>query len=242
MEAVMKKALGFIALLLAACAAPLAQVPPSGTPAEVAAPSVRPGDAWAYTSYDGYTRIPKGTVDYRVTGVKGDIVSVERSHEGRTSAEYFTANGAWLERPLPNLQDLRYQPALAALPFPLHAGQRWREYVQAIDPATRRAYRVRIDGHVLGWDRVRVPAGEFDTLKVERYIYAGNADYFRTEERIREIDWYSPQVGAVVRHEESSEHTDTSKSCRYAGCNIILNDWTVLELAKTARVSTGAGD
>jgi len=236
----MKQSVCSLALLLAACAAPLPQAPPPGAPAEVAAPALRSGDAWAYTTYDGYTHIPKGTVDYRVTRVQGDTVTVERNHEGRASQEFFTASGAWLERPLTNLQDLRYQPALAALPFPLHAGKRWREYVQATDPATGRAYRVRIDGEVLGWDRVRVPAGEFDALKVQRYIYAGNFDYFRTEERIRELDWYSPQLGAVVRHEESSEYTDTSKSCRYAGCNIIRNDWTVLELSGTSRSRTGA--
>ena len=70
--------------------------------------------------------------------------------------------------------------------------------------------------------------------------YAGNFDYFRTEERIREVDWYAPQLGAVVRHEESSEYTDTSKTCRYASCNIIQNDWTVLELSRTARGNAGA--
>jgi hypothetical protein len=236
----MTRLAGLLALLVSACAAPLAQLPPAGTPAQIAAPTLTPGDAWAYSAYDGYTHISKGEVGYRVTQVQGDIVTLERNYGGRVSPEYFTAAGAWLERPLTNLQDLRYQPALAALPFPLHAGKRWREYVQAIDPVTGRAYRVRVDGQVLGWERVRVPAGEFDALKVERYIYAGNFDFFRTEERIRELDWYAPQLGAVVRHEGSSEYTDTSRSCRYASCNIIRNDWTVLELSSATRRNAGA--
>ena len=63
------------------------------------------------------------------------------------------------------------------------------------DPATGRTNRVRIDGKVLGWERVKVPAGDFDALKIERYVYAGNAGFFRTEERIREYDWYAPQAG-----------------------------------------------
>ncbi|MGE5525336.1 MAG: hypothetical protein ACM3SS_16605, partial [Rhodospirillaceae bacterium] len=137
----MKKSVALFALFIAGCAAPPAQIAPSGAPANVAAPTLRPGDAWTYTTYDGYTHIPKGTVNYRVTDVRGDTVIVEGNHEGRAWQEYYTANGAWLERPLTNLQDLRYQPALAALPFPLHAGKRWREYVQATDPATGRTYR-----------------------------------------------------------------------------------------------------
>jgi hypothetical protein len=230
----MKRTAWWLAALLCGCAQ-LPQVPPSGTPAEIAAPAMHAGDAWTYAAYDGYTHIPQGAVAYRVTAVQGGTVSVERDHEGRVRQEYYTPGGAVLERPLTNLQDLRYEPALAALPFPLHAGQRWREHVQATDPATGRSYRVRIDGEVQGWDRVRVPAGEFDALKVVRVIYAGNSDYFRTEDRIREVDWYSPQLGAIVRHEGSSEYTDLSKSCRHGTCNIILGDWTVLELTRASR-------
>ena len=231
----MKRCVILFALVLQACASPLAQVPPPGTPAEVAAPTVRTGDTWAYSAHDGYTHLPEGDFEYRVTAVKDDVVTVDAIHEGRASRERYAPNGAWLERPLTNLQDFRYEPALAALPFPLRAGQRWQQYVKATDPATGRAYRVRIDGEVLGWERIRVPAGEFDALKVERLMYAGNGDYFRSEERIRETDWYAPRLGAVVRHEGASEYTDTSIACRYAGCNIIQNDWTVLELAKSSR-------
>lgn len=236
----MARWIGIVGLVIVAgCAAPLPQTPPAGTPAQVTAPAIRTGDAWAYTAYDGYTHIPKGTVDYRVTDVQGATVTVERMHEGIASQERYTRDGAWVARPLTNLQLFQYQPALQALPFPLQAGQRWREFVVATDPASGQSYRVRVDGEVLGWDRVRVPAGEFDALKVERHIYAGNADYFRTEERIREIDWYAPAVGAVVRREAASEYTDTTKNCRHANCNLILNDWTVLELSRAARSNAG---
>lgn len=235
----MEKSVWLLAVLVAACAAPLTQSPPAGTPAQIAAPPVQPGNNWTYLTYDGYTHIPKGTVDVRVTRVQGGTITVARTHEGRAWQEHYTTSNGWLDRPLTNLQAFRYQPALPALPFPLHAGKRWREYVQATDPVTGRAYRVRIDGQVLGWERVRVPAGAFDALKVERRIYAGNAGYFRTEERIRELDWYSPQLGAVVRHEGASEYTDTSKSCRYADCGLIRNDWTVLELSAAGRGNGG---
>lgn len=236
----MNKTLALLAFLLAGCAAPLLQTPPAGIPAEVSAPAARAGDTWIYTAYDGYTHLPRGQFDFRVDSVQDDTVKVERMHEGLSGTEIYTRNWAWRERPLTNLQDLRYQPAIAALPFPLHAGKTWRNDVQATDPVTGRTYHVRIDGRVLGWERVKVPAGEFDALKVERRIYAGNFDYFKTEERIHEYDWYAPQLGAVVRHEASSEHTDTSKSCRFASCNIILGDWTVFELSRIQRDNAGA--
>ena len=46
--------------------------------------------------------------------------------------------------------------------------------VRATDLATGKTYRVHVQARVTGWERVRVPAGEFDALRVQRYVYAGN--------------------------------------------------------------------
>jgi len=218
---------------LAGCATPPSPTPPAGIAAAVTAPAARTGAHWRYVAHDGYTHLPKGDVELFVTGAESGTIAVTRTESGQTYDERYTNTGGWLARRLTNLQPLRFEPALSALPFPLQAGKTWQEVVRATDPATGRQYRVRIDGRVWGWERVRVPAGEFDALRVERRIYAGNPDYFRTEERIREIDWYSPVAGTVVKRETSSEHLDISKSCRSAMCNVVLGDYTVYELADT---------
>jgi hypothetical protein len=220
-----------LVVLLAACIQ-LPQVPPSGLPADIGAPAVpRPGDTWVYIGHDGYTDLPKGEYTFQVSAVDVAGITVEATHEGRAHTERYTPDWAWVERPLTNLQLFHYNPPLVALPFPLHAGKAWRSYVMATDPASGRTNRVRIDGKVEGWQRLRVPAGEFDTLKVVRHVYAGNFDYFRTEDNIVETDWYAPRISAVVRHEGLSSYIDTSKGCRVADCNIIRQDWTGLELS-----------
>jgi hypothetical protein len=60
----MKKLL-FAALVLAACAAPLQQTPPAGLPAQVPPPTLRVGETWSYDAHHGYTRKPRGTLEYR---------------------------------------------------------------------------------------------------------------------------------------------------------------------------------
>lgn len=230
----MRKLAVIAALALAACAAPLPQSPPSGQSAQVGPPPVRTGQASTYVLHDGYTGLPRGTVTYRVGAVQDDDVTVDVTHDNRASTEHYTKDGNWRERPMANLQDFRYDPPYAALPFPLFAGKTWQAYVRATDPATGKANRVRIDGAVLGWDRVRTPAGEFDALKIRRYVYAGNAEFFKTEERIEEYDWYAPQPGVVVRHEARSEHMDMSMNCK-GQCTIVRGDWIVAELAKPVR-------
>lgn len=229
----MNRSLWLSALLLAVgCATPLPQTAPAGIPARVTAPEVRAGDDWKYTLHDGYTKLPRGMLEYRVIAVEGDTVTVQLRHEGRDSVERYTRDWNWRERPMTNLQNFRYDPPYAALPFPLEAGKTWRAYVKATDPATGRVNRVRIDGTVLGWERVKVPAGEFDALKVRRLVYAGNHDHFLTEEQIAEIDWYAPGVGRIVKHASNSGHYDTRIGCddRFGCSQWVNNGWNVVEL------------
>ena len=223
-------------LLVAGCATPLPQTPPAGIPAQLAPPEVRAGDYWTYSAHDGYTKLPLGTLEYRVSSVQGETVTVLRQHDGRQSIELYTRDWNWRERPMTNLQNFRYEPAYAALPFPLESGKAWQAYVKATDPETGRANRVRIDGKMLGWERVKVPAGEFDAIKVRRMVYAGNADVFTTEEHIIETDWYAPKLGQIVRHESSSRHLDRRVSCDNApDCGVIRGDWNVVELVNYRR-------
>jgi hypothetical protein len=217
--------------ITAGCATPLPQVPPAGMSAQVAAPAVRTGDRWTYVSKDAYTKLPQGRLEYRVASVQGDEVRVEVDHDGRQSTQRYTREGNWLERPMTNLQNFRYEPAYVALPFPLESGKTWQTYVKATDPVTGRTNRVRIDGKVMGWDKVQVPAGEFDAIVVRRLVYAGNADGFLGEEKIEEVDWYAPRIGTIVRQSTISGHVDLRISCGAMVCNNWINNgWSIIEL------------
>jgi hypothetical protein len=234
----MKRSL-ILTLLVAGCASPLPQTPPAGVPAQVTAPATRAGDAWSYSLHDGYTKIARGTLNYRVTAVGADGITVTVDHDGRQSTERYTPDWNWRERPMTNLQAFRYDPAYAALPFPLEAGKTWSTRVKATDPASGRVNNVRIDGKVVGWERVRVPAGEFDALKIQRIVYAGNAEHFLSEEKITEVDWYAPKVGRIVRHQSTSGHYDWRNGCGERFCDQwIRGEWNVLELVSPQAVSS----
>lgn len=232
----MKRLLSLLAFLLFAGCTSLPQTPPSGMQPQVAAPDVRTGDEWKYSLHDGYTRLPRGVLEYRIAAVEGDAVTVQLRHEGRESIQRYTRDLSWRERPMTNLQNFRYDPPYPALQFPLEAGKTWRAYVKATDPATGRTNRVRIDGAVLGWDRVKVPAGEFDALVVRRIVYAGNPEHFLSEEYITEMDWYAPGAGGIVKHSSSSGHLDTSRGCGDGTCWWWVNNgWNVVELVSHSR-------
>src|SRR6476659_5143520 len=52
--------------------------------------------------------------------------------------------------------------------FPLDTGKKWSVRVEGRDAATGQRRSVRVDGAVLGTERVTTPAGAFDTIKVRR--------------------------------------------------------------------------
>ena len=58
--------------------------------------------------------------------------------------------------------------------------------VNATDAVTKATYRVHTRAKVVGWERIRVPAGEFDALRIQREVFAGNSTAVKTQEEIRE--------------------------------------------------------
>ena len=129
-------------VLTAACAAPLSQSPPAGVAAEVNQPEIRVGDTWRYAVRDGFTSLPREPVEYRVTQVQGDTVSVEVRTRDQVSTELYTRSGNWLRRPATNMQEFTYSPPYEALAFPLAPGKTWKSRSTATDPADGRRFPV----------------------------------------------------------------------------------------------------
>lgn len=239
-----------LSLLLSACATPLPQTPPSGIAGNVAAAPPKAGGTWRYAVSDGFTRIPRGHVEYRITDVLSDSMTVEAKGFDGERTETYTHDWNWMVRPATNLQTFVYKPAYQALPFPISAGKTWRHRGTATDPATGKSFPVRIDGEVLGWERIRVPAGEFDAVKMRRVVYL---DYFeqgvRGQSWIIETDWYAPAVGQVARRETTSQYWRLAQlrpTFRFVRVNDVdsdggtfprfeQDDWLVYELASYSR-------
>ena len=197
-----------------------------------AAPAV--GDTYVYRLTDGYTKQVRGQISYRVDTIDAYrmvvAVTADTPSAGIARTEIYTNEGNWLRHPIINHdQPVEYEFATAypAYLFPLEAGKSWSLRVDAINPATGRRNSVRVDGEVIGAERIRVPAGEFDTIKVQRLVYAGDWEGFRRETNIIETDWYAPAMGRAVRSESSSQYLD---STRARCCIRVAGDWNVYEL------------
>jgi hypothetical protein len=201
------------------------------------APAV--GDAYTYHLVNGYSKELRAQLRFQVSRVEGDrvtfTVTPDKADGGQERTEIYTKEGNWLRAPLENhglAVEHEFATAYPALVFPLDPGKTWslRVSASAADaPQARRS--VRVDGTVLGTERIRVPAGEFDAIKVRRLVYPGDATYFISETRIVETDWYAPALGRVVRTERKSEWHDGSRCDERSSCDY-YGDWSVFELAE----------
>ena len=197
--------LAFLTALCAACAPIPVGTPSSTQPVDV--PAVAVGDSWTYRVHDAYTGIERRTERYRVERVGGGNITVARDANGVADVQVYDGQWNWLKRPATNLRSFDYSPAYQAFAFPLAPGKTWQEHLTATDPTDGRRFPVRVEGKAMGWERVKVPAGEFDALKIRRYVYL---DYFelgvRGGSQIVEYEWYVPAVKQSVRREARSRY------------------------------------
>ncbi len=214
------------AVILAAATGPAVAVTPAAA-----------GDTYVYRVSNGYNNEVRGQIRYQVEKADADrsVMSVTPDNPGlgQGYTAVYTLEGNWLRHPLTNHdQPVEYEFAQAypVYVFPLDPGKSWSARVKATNPLTSKISSVRVDGTVLGAERIRVPAGEFDTIRVRRLVYAGDWDGFRRETHIIEIDWYAPALGRVVRSESKSEWQDLSRCGRGAGCQWFRGDWNIYEL------------
>jgi hypothetical protein len=217
--------------LLAALAAATAQY-------AVAAPPVA-GDTFVYRIVNGYNKETQGQVSYRADKAEADriVMSVTTERIGAaqsTTTAIFTPDGKWLRHPVINRdQPVEYEftQAYPAYEFPLEPGKKWSTRVDAKNAATGKLNSVRVDAKVSGTERIRVPAGEFDTVKIIRTVYAGDAETPKQETTINEVEWYAPSLGRSVRLASNSGYVDSSLFYQYA---YVKGDWNIFELVSAS--------
>lgn len=211
--------------------------PPGGQPVESYV-SPPPGTVLRYATRDGYrgTALEEAHWAYAASGSRFENLAYEEAGSGGFGealaamvARLYDTQGALLGWERADGSTTRFDPPLRVLPFPLVPGARLHQEVTAHTGARRRAVVLRL--RVGGWERVTVPAGTWDAIRVDRDLWLGDADFHRTETRRQETDWYAPEPGVIVRSSEDSAHQDLLMSrARFGPAPVRRGDWRVREL------------
>lgn len=206
-----------------------ATLPPVG--ADVPAPGLRAGDTWTYNEYDGYNGRLRGSFSYVVEEITGDRMTVAETPGGAT--RQFTPAWNPSSGTLPENRAVGFDPPFPRLRFPLHDGSRWSGKTIATDVRTGAKFSVGVSARVLGRERIKTGAGDFDAVKIVYDVYPGDEQWWRTRTMLTEVVWYAPEVKAMVRYSDRSYYYDKTRSPDgpFGMNNLVNNSRTVLELA-----------
>ena len=143
------------------------------TPATaLAAPAV--GDVYVYRVGNGFiSGSALGRVRYRIEKIGADSIEVSLSADnpraGSARSVIYTKDGNWRRHQINNHDqpvDYEFATPFPAYVFPLEPGKDWSLRVEGASAATGKRNSIRVDGDVLGVERITVPAGTFETVKV----------------------------------------------------------------------------
>lgn len=198
------------------------------------------GETYVYRVVNAYNKQARGEVRYRVDKVDSEgitmTVTADKPATDLDHTEVYTKEGNWLRHPLDShgeKVDYVFSSPYPVYVFPLETGKAWSVRVNATVPGVPGVRSVRVDGKVVGPERIRVPAGEFDTIKVERNVYPGDEQHMLHETRVRQADWYSPALGMPVRSETRSQYVDL-QNCASSNC-MQYGNWDILELVDAGK-------
>jgi len=207
-------------------------------PAAYAAEAPAVGDTYVYRLVNGYNKETVGQLRYQLQKLDGGnatySVTPDNPDAGAARTDVYTREGNWLRYPMENhgeKVDYEFSTAFPAYVFPLEPGKTWSVRVPARIVPRDKATTVLVRGRVMGTERIRVPAGEFDTVKIRRLVYPGDADYSLPETQVNELDWYAPALGRTVRTERRSQYLDLRACSEFGSCDY-HGAWDVFELVE----------
>lgn len=169
------------------------------------------GDRWSYQKLNAYNGQLKAEVRYEVVDVANGHVEVavgdRREHYPLRWSEFELVDGDRFIFPLPDTGKAR---------------------VVALNPETQRALPITVYSRASGAEKVAVPAGEFDALKISREIYVDDRQWYKSQTVVRQFEWYAPSVSQPVVRENQASYRDLRRG-RHDGW--IEGDWNRWVLA-----------
>lgn len=175
----------------------------------VSLPEAKVGDRWTYQELNAHNGNVIGSFGYEVLALEGGAVRLQVSDSKNVSTQ--TWPGHWNQFELVDGRRFVYD-----------AGE-VNGKTTAFNPATNEKVSIKVQTSFLGREKIRVPAGEFDTQKILRYIYVDDREWWKSQTRVRQISWYSPSAGQFVKQESQPSHFDLRRSKHDT---LIEGDWS----------------
>jgi hypothetical protein len=190
---------------LASCATPVFVDAPRNS---TSPPSAKIGDEWVYAESNRYNDLQTAVVTQKVVGVDPIIRISHRAKSGdvTTDRPEEIYDSLWSIKQEPAYGNVQiFERPLPFLPDGMLAGTRKVFQTAYKIDGVNKLFYWRSHLFAAGWERMKVPAGEFTALRIERSSWFAHPDSFRSDNVRRDIIWYAPAVNRWVRREWTGE-------------------------------------
>jgi hypothetical protein len=94
------------------------------------------------------------------------------------------------------------------LKFPLMIGKKWPLRYSMNDRKSNYDIQATLEAHVTAYEKIRVPAGEFDAFRIEYYGKMKVAtSLVQVNISSKTVAWYAPSARTIVKTESSNEYS-----------------------------------
>jgi hypothetical protein len=166
-------------------------------------PEVRVGDQWKYQVTDLFTNL-KSTAVVEVATVTDNRIYTRSAQATLATTDLTAAAGTvdvW-DRQWNQLRsgDTEYSPFYPAFQFPLETGKKWSGRV-TYEGGGGITLTHQVTVEVIGWERVTVPAGTFDAIKIASRGHFHATGTAEGSGSINDAVWYAPAIHQFVKKE-----------------------------------------
>jgi hypothetical protein len=176
------------------------------------APVLKVGDRWVYNVKSGVGINPMTYQETReVTAVSGGSAKVKitgKTVNGTdfTRVDEYSGPGA-LKYGAPCADEAyRFPTSLQRVSFPLAPGQRSSKWVDVIAEPQGSKGQINYSVRSRSWDKQTVPAGTYDTIRVDTIMTLDDSTPFRYATECNFSYWYSPAVRNTVREQRWAQY------------------------------------
>ena len=161
-------------------------------------PDVHVGDRWSWQHTNALANERDYTVIHDVVEIGDSEIKVRERIKGKSGSAIAVFTREW--NPV-DVSSARYDPDLHEYAFPLQAGKTWSASADKMLFSNGKHGKFTLKGEVSGAEKITVPAGTFDTLKIVLHIDAVSTDEDANIGNTVETIWYAPAVKRYVKYQ-----------------------------------------
>ena len=177
-------------------------------------PRIRPpavGQSWTYQKFDRFNSDLVATEREEVTAVDPKIIISRKTEAGVVLPEEHDSQwGQVVRDPIWDVVQ-NYVDPVPLWPQSLAIGTSTLIRTRYRLDNKSYAYWITINTTVKAWEKIYLPKGEFNALRIERFIGIHHKDLTRASTTRRETLWLVPEIGRWAAHEISGNYLTTGR-------------------------------